>query len=260
MSHPHPQPDQGFTLIELLVVISIIAILAGMLIPTLSIVREQARLTNCGKNQAQIVTAMLTYGNENSGQWPYAKGADVTYGTIVNPTALTDKASSVASMELLASWSDGELVPKLFACPANPIVVPPTAVKDMDSGGLITGGWTVGTMAYAYDPSIPIKAKATRAVLADRPISATESNHKKLVAVVFGDGHVGNAKLKPGGATASGTATYYSDGTIGGSVTGVYTNPDTVMGTTDDNIFDNNGDNQAPTLQGRGSATRAWLR
>ena len=258
MSPSHSR--QGFTLIELLVVISIIAILAGMLLPAISLVRESARKANCGSNLKQIFTAMATYGNENDGQYPYAKGADVTYGTLVNATAITDKSSAVASLEFLSSWSDGELVPKLFSCPSNSVIKPPVAVKNMDTGGGTAGGWTVADLAYCYDVSIPANAKATRVILSDRPISATETNHKKLAIVVYSaDGHTGNISSQTG-ASAAGNATYFSDGSAGGSVTGVWPNADAIMTATIDNIFDDSSDDKSPAKQGRGSTTRGWVR
>jgi type II secretion system protein G len=61
---------QGFTLIELLVVIAIIAVLIGLLLPSLKRSLDLAKATACKSNLRQINVALTTYKLENGGWLP----------------------------------------------------------------------------------------------------------------------------------------------------------------------------------------------
>ncbi len=60
----HAKGRHGFTLIELLVVIAIIALLVGILLPSLSSARKLAREAKCKSQQSQIFVALTGYCND----------------------------------------------------------------------------------------------------------------------------------------------------------------------------------------------------
>ena len=65
---------KGFTLIELLVVIAIIALLVGILIPTIHRAKEIANQTVCATAMKGVGTALATYGMEHGDNYPVLAG------------------------------------------------------------------------------------------------------------------------------------------------------------------------------------------
>lgn len=60
----------AFTLIELLAVISIIAVLASLLLPAISMVKRSAQTTSCKNRERQLGLAMAGYAEEQDGYLP----------------------------------------------------------------------------------------------------------------------------------------------------------------------------------------------
>jgi prepilin-type N-terminal cleavage/methylation domain-containing protein/prepilin-type processing-associated H-X9-DG protein len=76
---PGSLPEPSFTLIELLVVIAIIAILAGMLLPSLAKAKRQGAQAVCINNLKQLGYGMIMYLDSNEDTFPGTASRN-TYG------------------------------------------------------------------------------------------------------------------------------------------------------------------------------------
>ncbi|MDA3959621.1 MAG: prepilin-type N-terminal cleavage/methylation domain-containing protein [Planctomycetota bacterium] len=104
---------QAFTLIELLVVVSIIAILAGLLIPAVNMARSAARKMQCASNLRQLGMAVEGYCSDWDDFMPYTlckepgTNADWHWSQAVAPyVEVDDNKSAVKASRLIHGCPD----------------------------------------------------------------------------------------------------------------------------------------------------------
>jgi len=136
---PTRRAGAAFTLVELLVVIGIIAILIGILLPSLARARESAKSVQCASNLKQLYTAVHLYATNYRTYVLPARvwsgtGSTTTYwcgSEVLGPLFATKGPSAQGVADRIA---------KMLDCPSN----------DRNRGGSITGI----TVDYTYNTSL----------------------------------------------------------------------------------------------------------
>ena len=82
---PRTSRRAGFTLVELLVVIGIIALLIGILLPTLSQARRSAKSVACAAALREVGNGFALYGNAYNYTWPVAVHEEGTAAWALTP-------------------------------------------------------------------------------------------------------------------------------------------------------------------------------
>jgi prepilin-type N-terminal cleavage/methylation domain-containing protein len=120
MNRAKTNPRAAFTLVELLVVIGIIAILIGILLPSLSKARAAARTMACSSNLRQLVLATQMFAQEHGGCLPKAQnnGSNIMKGWNTRVGKSWEFSEPFWAWEhvLLKYMKNNKAV---FACPAD---------------------------------------------------------------------------------------------------------------------------------------------
>ncbi len=104
----------GFTLIELLVVVAIIAVLVAILLPTLNVAREGAKVSMCLANLRQIGLAFQMYLDENNQK--FYEHHEGTHGPLREFAQGGRAVDTINDPRPLNTYVKNELI---FKCPAD---------------------------------------------------------------------------------------------------------------------------------------------
>lgn len=208
----------GFTLIELLVVVAIIAIMASLLLPAISMAQSAARSTKCGSNLRQIYIGVTGFASDNNDEVPPAmldkpSGTDTFFFGLIGPyldAAKKDSGSVNDLRQTSVIWGCPAYVKKsaLWVCgygmnpwpdgQGSPQV---TSYKRMDSAGNPVSS-SYGT--YKTFRMASITYPSQRTLIGDSNTwefvswnpKYSPPRHRGQLASVFYDGHVGFMSYK----------------------------------------------------------------
>ena len=201
---------KGFTLIELLVVIAIIALLMGILMPSLNSAKEQARKMRCGGNLKQIGVGLVLYAEGEDGKLPENSDPGHPY------TAYRESYDRAMKLGLLY---ETEIIkePKIFYCISSQIdwlkfknyndpspwgTLPQNFNTVNNLNQWVRTGYSyypqsrkldengLPQVASTYNDLNPNRTAVTDAIWQKSKLSHVSGNRPTGLNALFGDGHV----------------------------------------------------------------------
>ena len=194
---------KGFTLVELLVVIGIIAVLIGILLPTLSRAREQAKATQCLSNLRQLGMGLQLYQNDNKDFYPPRR---MFFGFTYYESVYywTGKSGTYANQYTLASadkrYINRYLVPKILASAEFPAAHCPSddgaynGYGNSYTGNYYSGGGVDGRFYTLIDTKDTEGWRSVKRVMIRMASEFIVAGENAGVAQAYADTNIANYK------------------------------------------------------------------
>ncbi len=234
------------SLLGIMIVIVSCAVVVGVGYYGYKIVQNGTLLAQCGKHQANIVGAIMTFEISEKSITPDLSTGDHTM------TANTARVVTCRKFEIVfASLS----IPAFLAkCPASRFPAPKIKPQLANQGSQ-WGMAADAAVSYAYDWATPLDPSSARVILADRdPMAHSDPwMTTSVILACFGDAHVKKLKYALGSGRKPGALV--TEGCDGQPVS---VNGFTELG--DDDLYSADGDGGDPLTPGAGDPLRAWVK
>ena len=140
----------AFTLVELLVVITIVAIVASLVLPSLARAKAQARRAQCQNNSRQLILACLMYCDDNKGFFPYNMGGPAVHTNLNWVSDIMDWDTNSDNTNLAPLTTEAALGPfvaesaAVFRCPSDWVL---SSIQQRS-------GWPSRVRSYSMNASV----------------------------------------------------------------------------------------------------------